>query len=324
MPRYIAVGGAAIDHIVLPDGQRMPPQCGGSAFYAAVGMRVWNPDVGVVSLVSSGYPQGWIDSLAEAGIDVRGIQRSGSSMGIEGKIIYNADGTRTLAATEGLMGLALRLFPGLIATLGKRIWRSVCPGPTAIPEVYHEAVAAHFAPIEYSRQAACLEALSGHVKLAIVDPPPLLPGQPHGTIPAELANLSLADVVLPSEQELTEYFGDGVSPEAGARRLMARGAKSVVVKLGVRGALVPGSDSRQWRITPIYRTQAIDVTGAGDSFCGGFLVGLDETGDLFQAALYGAVSASFVVEGFGVNYALKRTRAEAEARLKALRDQVRK
>ena len=41
---------------------------------------------------------------------------------------------------------------------------------------------------------------------------------------------------------------------------------------------------------------AVDVTGAGDAFCGGFVARLAEGADAHEAALAGAGSASFAVE----------------------------
>jgi ribokinase len=67
-----------------------------------------------------------------------------------------------------------------------------------------------------------------------------------------------------------------------------------------------------------------DVTGAGDAYCGGFMVGLSETGDPVEAALRGAISASITVEGIGATYALGTTPGLAEARLRSLRDSVRR
>ena len=62
-----------------------------------------------------------------------------------------------------------------------------------------------------------------------------------------------------------------------------------------------------------------DLTGAGDSFCGGFAQGYLETGNAFQAALYGTTSASFIIEGFGGLHALAVSRQQAEQRLADLR-----
>ncbi len=46
--------------------------------------------------------------------------------------------------------------------------------------------------------------------------------------------------------------------------------------------------------------EIIDQTGAGNTYCGAFLVGWLETGDLLTAACYGAVAASFSLEAIGV------------------------
>lgn len=61
--------------------------------------------------------------------------------------------------------------------------------------------------------------------------------------------------------------------------------------------------------------RVVDSTGAGDSFCGGFAVGLAGTGDPVRAAQYGTVSASMVIEGYRALYALHSNRNEAQARL---------
>jgi sugar/nucleoside kinase (ribokinase family) len=62
----------------------------------------------------------------------------------------------------------------------------------------------------------------------------------------------------------------------------------------------------------------VDVTGAGNAYCGGFLVGLAETGDLAQAGRYGAVSASFALAQFGAMFPLDDLRDRAEQRLSIL------
>ena len=54
----------------------------------------------------------------------------------------------------------------------------------------------------------------------------------------------------------------------------------------------------KWEV-PAYSARMTDPTGAGDSFCGGFLAGYKKTYDPLQAALYGNVSASLKIEGSG-------------------------
>jgi sugar/nucleoside kinase (ribokinase family) len=134
-----------------------------------------------------------------------------------------------------------------------------------------------------------------------------------------LADLTKVDYVLPSEQEIQEYFGDGISVGEAVKGFYELGARNVVVKLGEEGAKIFRQDSEGTPTIPIFPTQVVDVTGAGDAFGGGFLAGLLETADPVLAACYGAVSASFVIEGFGAHYALGVTREQAEERLDTLK-----
>ena len=68
----------------------------------------------------------------------------------------------------------------------------------------------------------------------------------------------------------------------------------------------------------------VDPNGAGDAFCGGFLAGYRLTYEPLQAALYGNIAASLVVEGNGPFFALDALPGLAGARLEALRQSVRR
>ncbi|MCP4416722.1 MAG: carbohydrate kinase family protein [Chloroflexi bacterium] len=65
---------------------------------------------------------------------------------------------------------------------------------------------------------------------------------------------------------------------------------------------------------PANDPRVIDTTGAGDSFCGGFMIGLAQTGNPAKAIHYRLISASLVIEGYGALYALS-CQAETHARL---------
>ena len=100
------------------------------------------------------------------------------------------------------------------------------------------------------------------------------------------------------------------------------GARAAVVKLGANGCIVVDAHA-QFTHVPAYPSRTVDPTGAGDSFCGGFLVGLRETRDLVRAALYGTVAASFVVEERTAVPVFAVSRASAEERLAMIADGVR-
>jgi 1D-myo-inositol 3-kinase len=58
----------------------------------------------------------------------------------------------------------------------------------------------------------------------------------------------------------------------------------------------------------------VDATGAGDTFATAFLIRLHETGDVDQAARFGAAAASLSVSGVGASAI--PSRAEVEDRLR--------
>jgi sugar/nucleoside kinase (ribokinase family) len=67
----------------------------------------------------------------------------------------------------------------------------------------------------------------------------------------------------------------------------------------------------------------VDGTGAGDSFCGGFLAGYQKTYDPLRGVLHGSVSASLTIEGSGCFHALEALPGLAERRLESLAGLVR-
>jgi sugar/nucleoside kinase (ribokinase family) len=62
----------------------------------------------------------------------------------------------------------------------------------------------------------------------------------------------------------------------------------------------------------------VDPVGAGNAYCGGFLVGWLETGNLRLAGRYASVAASFLVEQYGLPRPRPDIRAEAAERLATL------
>lgn len=80
--------------------------------------------------------------------------------------------------------------------------------------------------------------------------------------------LPLIDIALPTFPDEQALFGDS-TPDGVAYRLSAAGVKEIVVKDGAEPALVVDGDSRE-RV-PAVKVTAVDTTGAGDSFNGGYL-----------------------------------------------------
>ena len=113
------------------------------------------------------------------------------------------------------------------------------------------------------------------------------------------------DVVKISAEEC-ELLTDEKDPEAAAAAILAQGPSIVVVTLDAEGAYVACTDGS--RTVASFRTEAVDTTGAGDSFWGGFLCALVESGkapaecgidDAAGFVRFGNAVASLCVRGRG-------------------------
>ncbi len=132
----------------------------------------------------------------------------------------------------------------------------------------------------------------------------------------------VVDAFLPSELEVSLLLGAGCDPREAAETFAGWGAPLVVIKRGAAGVLLYERDRNRFTTVPAYPARVVDVTGAGDTFCGGFAVGLQRTGDPLRAALMGIVSASFTIEAYGALHTLGVPRPVAEKRLDELAQAV--
>ncbi len=92
--------------------------------------------------------------------------------------------------------------------------------------------------------------------------------------------------------------------------------------MGAEGSLVCSDKGEGWRI-PALPTAVVDVTGAGNAYCGGFLVGLGEGHDALESACRAAVGASYALRQFGIPSPEDYTARESERALQWCREHTR-
>lgn len=113
--------------------------------------------------------------------------------------------------------------------------------------------------------------------------------------------LSKVDVITPNEVEASILTGVNINkPEdasKAAKVFFEKGVKNVIITLGKDGVYV--SDSVTEEIIDSYKVNAVDTTGAGDAFNGGFVTALSEGKDIFEAARFGNVVGALSVTKFG-------------------------
>ncbi len=129
--------------------------------------------------------------------------------------------------------------------------------------------------------------------------------------------LSPCDVLTPNESEAEALTGLPVTnvaeAEAAADALLARGVGACVITLGANGALYRDRD-RSVHVPVVSAGRAVDTTGAGDAFNGGFAVALTEGRDVVDAVRFGCATAGISVTRAGAA-ASAPTRAEIDALL---------
>jgi sugar/nucleoside kinase (ribokinase family) len=328
LPRYLAVGGLRIDYIITADQRVHLREMGGNAIFAAVGARVWASDVGIVSRVGENYPSEWLDRLSAAGLPIDGVRQLPGWHDMRTFYAYLDKETRDdTEPARHFAGIGLPLpedLQGYVhSTPGQdsQALTSLCPRSADLPASYLQASAAHLSPMPLASHRELSRALSHRGMTVALDPGEryMLPWL-WGDL---FSLLQCVHAFLPSEQEARSMLGP-VDLWQAAERFAEAGPSTVVVKAGSKGSLVLDCQTREhWRV-PAYPVDIVDVTGAGDAYCGGFLVGYDETADPVLAACYGAVSASFVLQGFGALYGLRFSREDAEQRVAYLKGCIEK
>jgi sugar/nucleoside kinase (ribokinase family) len=130
------------------------------------------------------------------------------------------------------------------------------------------------------------------------------------------------DGVFMNDGEIRQYTGKYNLFEA-AREILALGPQVVLMKKGEHGAVAVSRDGVF--VAAAYPLDSVmDPTGAGDSFAGGFMGHLSESGDtswagIKRAMIFGSVVASFAVETFGTDGLLKMNRDAIHDRYEVLR-----
>jgi sugar/nucleoside kinase (ribokinase family) len=337
--KFAVVGGLREDYFITPADQVYLRQLGGNAVYAAVGAQLWarmnepgTRPVGLVARVGQNFPAEWLPVISAAGIDTRGVTIVPETLDTRTFYAYltldervDTEPDRHFSRVgaplpEALIGYAT-------STEGQADRTRLSPLAVRhgeLPAGYQAARGFHLAPYDFSVHYAFPELLRRHGVGCVTCDPSIRYMRPEQT--AEVGHmLSHLDAFLPSEMETRAFFDEPLHDLwPAAEAFGAMGARCVVLKLGVRGQLVYDTATRRKWHVPAYPAAVVDVTGAGDAYCGGFLVGLIESGDPLEAALRGCVSASLVIEGLGALYALDLPAQSASTRLAELRPAVRR
>ena len=107
---------------------------------------------------------------------------------------------------------------------------------------------------------------------------------------------------------------DGSDLISMSKAILQLGPKSLIIKDGEHGSHYFDSNNH-FSMKAIPVKEVIDTTGAGDAYIGGILMGIMQGLDILESMKHGAVTASFCIEGVGVNGLLDFSQKEFDNRL---------
>jgi ribokinase len=277
----------------------------GTDFVTTPGGKGANQAVAVARL---GYPVqmvGMVGAPSEASQDVFG-------QALLDNLASSGVGTDAVERVPGPSGVA----PILVADNGEN---SIVVVPGANGKVDCAAVDRHAALIRSAGMVLCqleipLETISHLLALcADAGVPVMLDPAPAAPLPDAIWNQ--VAWFTPNETEAGLYLGEPLKPENGAKRLIAKGLRGVVLKRGAEGSYVAVAGGKAaW--VPRFQVEAIDTVGAGDCFNGAFAAALLEGNDPWESARLASAAAAISVTRRGAQASMP-SRAEVEAFLAA-------
>lgn len=294
----LVVGSIALDSVETPFGKADEVLGGSGTYFSTSASHL--TDVQLVGVVGNDYPLGDLQRLAERGVDLSGIERAdGPSFRWRGRYRYDLNSAETL---ETHLGVFSHFQP-------------------KIPDRFCRPDFLFLANIDPRLQLAVLDQ---------VERPTLVASDTmnfwiESRRPELLQVISRVDLITLNDAEARQLT-EQTNLVRAARWILDRGPKHVVIKKGEHGAFLFGGDRIFY--APAYPLETVyDPTGAGDSFAGGFIGYLAQTGDLSdanmrRAVVYGSAMGSFAVERFSIERLLSVTRPEIDRRVEEFKQLV--
>jgi sugar/nucleoside kinase (ribokinase family) len=289
--KVVVVGSIGLDTIETPWAKR-EAILGGSVSYACAGSSFF-ARTGMVGVVGHDFPPACEDTYLKLGIDLRGLRKArGKTFRWGG--VYDADmnNRRTLFTELNVFGNFMPELPADYARAPFLFLANIAP-------------ALQWHVLKQAQSPAFVAADTMDLWI-------------HTAREPLMEVISAVDLLALNESEARLLTGEHNLVKA-ARKILGWGPDFVIVKKGEHGAMLFTSGSVF--VAPAYPLERVhDPTGAGDSFAGGFMGALAESGAVDEPSMrramgYGTVVASFGVEDFSLGRIERLTRGEIEHRL---------
>ena len=286
----LVVGTVAFDSVKTPVGEANDA-IGGSATYFSAAASYYTP-VDVIAVVGNDFPLDSLEFLQKRQVDFSGLEiKEGKTFRWAGEYAENMNDRRTIDTQ-------LNVFSDFRPVLMER------------HRIQDHVFLANLDP-EVQQAVLNQSSSKGIVACDTMD------FWISGKRESLLSTLSQVDILLINDSEARQLVDDYNLVRA-TNRILDLGPRAVVVKRGEHGATLCTEDT-YFTISSYPVTSVVDPTGAGDTFAGGFLGYLAQSGNtdvrtLKQAMVHGSVMASFNVEDFSLRRLRSVTKSELSER----------
>ena len=290
----LTIGSVAFDAIETPMG-KTDKIIGGACTYISLSASYFLKPINVVAVVGDDFPQEYIDTLNAHGVDTRGLQikQGEKSFFWAGKYHDNMNSRDTIITELNVLGTFDPIIP-------------------AEYQVCQYLMLGNLAP---AVQKVTIERMTNRPKFIIMDTMNFWMDIAMDDLKE---TLKLIDALSINDEEARQLSGE-YSLRKAARKIMAMGPSTLIIKKGEHGALLFQGDE-MFFAPALPLEEVFDPTGAGDTFAGGFVGYLASTDDtsfenMKRALIYGSAMASFCVEKFGTERLMNLTQDQITGRV---------
>ncbi len=293
----LVTGSIAIDTVKTPHG--VSENCiGGSAVYFSMAASFFSP-VRLVGAVGADCPFDFAKVFAGRNVDLTGLEvrKNSKTFRWVGSYAENMD-SRTTDYIE-------------LNVLAEE--------PPAVPVKFSDSKFVFLANTAPNLQLKLLNQIDKPVFVAADTMDFWIEGQPED-VKTLLKKINCL-VINEDEARLLAKEHDLIK---AAEKILDMGTDVVIIKKGESGSVMCNAEGDKF-ILPAYPAAEVrDPTGAGDSFAGGFMGYLAQTGktefaSLKAAVAYGTVVASFTIAGFSLNGLTAVDKTDIDDRFETLR-----
>lgn len=118
------------------------------------------------------------------------------------------------------------------------------------------------------------------------------------------SSLQYLDWFMPSYDEACELSGKTIPGEI-ADIFNSKGVKNVIIKLNREGCFVKPQHEEGYIVPSFNRIKSVDTSGAGDSFCAGFITGLDQGWKIKKCAAFANAVGAHCIMQIGTTSGIK-------------------